>query len=67
MKKFNLQGKTIAFLATDGFEQVELTEPWEAAKAAGANVQLISLKAGKIQGVHHDSFMRGWSFPLQTI
>lgn len=49
-----LDGKRIAFLATDGFEQVELTKPWEAIKDAGATVELISLKSGKIQGVHHD-------------
>ncbi len=49
-----LKEKTIAFLATDGVEQVELTKPWDAIKAAGAKVELISLKAGKIQGVHHD-------------
>lgn len=49
-----LNGKKIAFLATDGFEQVELTKPWEAIKEAGANVELISLKSGEIQGVHHD-------------
>ncbi|EDL56520.1 type 1 glutamine amidotransferase domain-containing protein [Gimesia maris] len=54
MSKFNLEGKRIAFLVTDGFEQVELTEPWEAALQAGADVQLISLNAGKVQGVHHD-------------
>lgn len=31
-----LTGKTVAFLATDGVEQVELTSPWEAVIAAGA-------------------------------
>lgn len=49
-----LRGKKIAFLATDGFEQVELTKPWEAIKEAGAEVELVSLKEGEIQGVHHD-------------
>lgn len=49
-----LEGKTIAFLATDGFEQVELTEPWQAVQAAGGEPRLISLNSGKIQGVHHD-------------
>lgn len=49
-----LKGKKIAFLATDGFEQVELTKPWEAIKNAGAEVELVSLKEGEIQGVHHD-------------
>lgn len=48
-----LRGKKIAFLATDGFEQVELTKPWEAIKDAGADVVLVSTKDGKIQGMHH--------------
>jgi len=46
-----LMGKRIAFLATDGVEQVELQQPWEAAKGAGAQVELISIKPGSIQGV----------------
>jgi protease I len=49
----NLQGKKIAFLATDGFEQVELTRPWEDIKKAGAEVELVSLEEGKIQGFNH--------------
>jgi len=49
-----LQGKRIAFLATDGVEQVELTKPWEEIKNAGATVELVSLKSGKIQGMNHD-------------
>ncbi|TWT53812.1 putative cysteine protease YraA [Rubripirellula amarantea] len=54
MNKKSLQGKRIAFLATDGFEQVELTKPWEAVKEAGAEVVLVSPKDGSIQGMHHD-------------
>jgi protease I len=49
-----LKNKRIAFLATCGFEQVELTEPWKAVKAAGATPELVSLKAGTIQGFDHD-------------
>lgn len=49
-----LEGKTIAILATDGVEQVELTEPRKAVEAAGATVRLLSIKEGKIQGMHHD-------------
>lgn len=61
-----LSGKRIAFLATDGFEQVELTEPWAAIKDAGAEVELVSIKSGKIQGVHHDK--KGDTFDVdQTI
>ncbi len=49
-----LSGKKIAFLATDGVEQVELTQPWEEIKAAGAEVELISLEAGDIQAMNGD-------------
>jgi protease I len=48
-----LQGKRVAFIATDMVEQVELTEPWEAVKAAGATPELISLEDGEIQGFDH--------------
>lgn len=50
----SLNSKRIAFLATDGVEQIELTQPWDACQKAGATVELISLKRGKIQGVHHE-------------
>src|SRR3954463_1149715 len=43
----------IAFLATDMFEQVELTGPWEALEAAGARPELVSLESGEIQGFNH--------------
>jgi deglycase len=48
-----LQGKKIAFLATDMVEQVELTEPWKAVEKAGGQPELVSLKPGKIQGFNH--------------
>jgi protease I len=48
-----LNGKKIAFLATDGVEQVELTEPWEAIKSAGGEPELLSIKPGKIQAFQH--------------
>jgi len=48
-----LQGKTIAFLATDGVEQVELTEPWKAVEQAGGQPRLVSLESGQIQGFEH--------------
>jgi deglycase len=54
MAQPSLKGKRIAFLATDGFEQVELTEPWKAVKAAGATTELVSLKSDQIQGMNHD-------------
>ena len=48
-----LKQKRIAFLATDGVEQVELVKPWEAMQSAGARVELISLDSGAIQGFNH--------------
>lgn len=50
-----LQGRKVAVLATDGFEQVELTKPLEALNEAGAEVHVVSPKGGRIQGYnHHD-------------
>lgn len=46
----SLAGKTIAILATDGFEQVELTEPKKALEQAGAKTYVISPKGGEIKG-----------------
>jgi protease I len=49
-----LQGKTIAFLvAPEGFEQVELTEPWKAVEQAGGTPRLVSTGAGTVQGFNH--------------
>lgn len=53
MNNPKLTGKKIAILATDGFEQCELTEPKKALEEAGANVHLVSLVSGTIQGFHH--------------
>lgn len=46
----NLQGKKIAILATNGFEQAELEVPRDRLKEAGATVDVISLAAGEIKG-----------------
>jgi protease I len=48
-----LQGKRIAFLATDMVEQVELTGPWEALEDEGAELELVSIEEGEIQGFNH--------------
>ena len=50
-----LTGRKVAILATDGFEQVELTEPRRALLEAGAEVQVVAPEPGRIQGwQHHD-------------
>jgi len=48
-----LQGMKVAILVTDGFEQVELTEPRKALDQAGADTHLVSPK---------DDEVRGWNF-----
>jgi protease I len=53
--ELGLKGKKVAIIATDGVEQVELTEPRKALDAAGAETHLIAPKLGEIQGFkHHD-------------
>jgi protease I len=49
-----LSGKKIAMLATDGFEQAELTLPRRALTEAGATVHVIAPHGGTIQGMRHD-------------
>ena len=49
----NLSGLKVAILVTDGFEQVELTEPRKALDQAGARTQIVSPKDGQV---------RGWKF-----
>jgi len=63
--KSNLSGKHIAILATDGFEQVELTEPREQLMAVGAKVDIVSIKSGEIQGFHHAE--KGDCFPVDHV
>jgi protease I len=48
-----LEGKRVAFLATNGVEQVELTEPWKAVEQEGGKPELVSLESGEIQGFDH--------------
>ena len=45
-----LKGKKIAIIATDGFEQVELTDPKKYLEGEGATTHVISLKSGSIKG-----------------
>jgi protease I len=58
----NLNGKRIAFIATEGVEQVELTEPWKAVEEAGGKPDLISTEPGEVQAWKH--FDKGDTFPV---
>jgi protease I len=60
-----LSGKTVAVLATDGVEQIELTEPVKAAREAGATVELIGLDESPVQGFNH--LDHGDEFPVDRV
>ncbi len=49
----SLNGKRVAILVTDGFEQVELAGPQEALEKAGATAQIVSAKNGEVTGWNH--------------
>lgn len=49
----SLQGKRVAILVTDGFEQVELTGPRDALIEAGAKAEIIAAEPGKVRGWNH--------------
>jgi deglycase len=59
-----LQGKKVAILATDGFEQVELTKPRQALQEAGAQTQVVSPKSGKIKAWNHKEW--GYEIPVDV-
>jgi protease I len=48
-----LEGKKVAILVADGFEQVEMTKPRAALDDAGAETTIVSVKSGEIQGMNH--------------
>ena len=50
----DLEGLQVAILATDGVEQIELTEPMKALKAANADVKIVAPKKGTIQAMNQD-------------
>ena len=53
MPEQKLKGKKVAIIAADMVERVELEEPRKALEEAGAQVHLVSLKPGEIQGFNH--------------
>ena len=56
-----LQGKKIALLAANAFEESELMKPWEALKDAGAKVELVSLEEGEIAALDEENLKPGKS------
>ena len=65
MGKVNLKGLRVAALAADGVEQVELTGPLKALQRAGAAVEVISLRKGKIQAMN--ALIPGKKIPVDRV
>ena len=63
--KNTLQGRKIAFLATDGVNEAELVQPRDAFTGAGAEVHLISIKEGEIQSMN--SLDKGKTYPVDLL
>jgi protease I len=62
----DLTGKTIAFLvASEGIEQIELTEPWQTVDKAGGTPRLLSVESGEVQAFHH--LDKGDAFPVDAV
>jgi protease I len=60
----SLNGKKVAILVEDGFEQIELTSPKEALEKAGAKTHIISPKRDKVKGWEHTQW--GQEFPVDV-
>lgn len=60
-----LIGRKVAFLATDGVEEQELAQPWDAVCAAGGTPELISIQDGEITSTVHDE--RGRTFKVDKL
>jgi len=61
----SLAGDTVAILVTDGFEQVELTEPRAVLEREGATVHIVSPRHGIVLGWEHDKW--GDEFPVDAV
>jgi protease I len=59
-----LKGKTIAFLATNGYEESELKKPWQALRDAGADTKLVSLEDGEITALDEQDLKPGATHPV---
>jgi PfpI family intracellular protease len=62
MKQDSLNGLKVAILATDGFEQSELTEPRKALEQAGATTEIVSPKNGSLRAWNH----KNWGLEVQV-
>jgi protease I len=61
----SIAGKRVAFLATDGVEEIEYTDPRKAVESAGGIAELVSIKDGEIQALNHMDKSR--TYPVEKL
>lgn len=61
----NLNGKKVAILTEDGFEEIELASPKDALEAAGAVVEFVSPKKDKVRGKQGDDWSKDYPVDRQ--
>jgi protease I len=61
-----LQGKKVAFLAADAYEESELKKPWQALEEAGAELTFVSLEEGEITALNEEELKPGATHPVDT-
>ena len=59
-----LQGKHVAFLAADAYEESELKKPWQALQEAGAELKLVSLEEGEITALNEQELKPAATHPV---
>jgi len=62
-----LQGKKVAFLAADAYEESELKKPWQALQEAGAELTLVSLEEGEITALNEQELKPGATHPVDKV
>ena len=62
-----LQGKKVAFLAADAYEESELKKPWQALEQAGAELTLVSLEEGEITALNEQELKPGATHPVDKV
>jgi protease I len=62
-----LQGKKVAFLATDMYEENELKKPWQALEEAGAELELVSIEEGEITALDEQELKPGATHPVDKL
>ena len=62
-----LEGKKVAFLTADAYEESELKKPWQALEEAGAELTLVSLQEGEVTALNEQELKPGATHPVDKV